>query len=111
MLLCCFIFFLMIRRPPRSTRTDTLFPDTTLFRSYARSLEQRQSLRAARDQAERAARIVRAKRQEGASDSLEWLDAERTFAETEAVLAAQDGLLSCRQIALFRAPAGGWSSC
>src|SRR3546814_20654251 len=23
----------MIRRPPRSTRTDTLFPDTTLFRS------------------------------------------------------------------------------
>src|SRR3546814_12997698 len=28
---CC--FFLMIRRPPRSTRTDTLFPYTTLFRS------------------------------------------------------------------------------
>src|SRR3546814_16503327 len=25
--------FLMIRRPPRSTRTDTLFPYTTLFRS------------------------------------------------------------------------------
>src|SRR3546814_11338468 len=31
-LLFCF-FFLMIRRPPRSTRTDTLFPYTTLFRS------------------------------------------------------------------------------
>src|SRR3546814_15828443 len=29
------IFFLMIRRPPRSTRTDTLFPYTTLFRSAA----------------------------------------------------------------------------
>src|SRR3546814_17271314 len=28
-----FSFFLMIRRPPRSTRTDTLFPYTTLFRS------------------------------------------------------------------------------
>src|SRR3546814_12599508 len=28
-------FFLMIRRPPRSTRTDTLFPYTTLFRSHA----------------------------------------------------------------------------
>src|SRR3546814_1876658 len=27
----------MIRRPPRSTRTDTLFPYTTLFRSAARS--------------------------------------------------------------------------
>src|SRR3546814_2197731 len=27
----------MIRRPPRSTRTDTLFPYTTLFRSFVRS--------------------------------------------------------------------------
>src|SRR3546814_18595806 len=32
--MCCF-FVLMIRRPPRSTRTDTLFPYTTLFRSFA----------------------------------------------------------------------------
>src|SRR3546814_6008327 len=30
---CMRFFFLMIRRPPRSTRTDTLFPYTTLFRS------------------------------------------------------------------------------
>src|SRR3546814_11924450 len=30
------LFFLRIRRPPRSTRTDTLFPYTTLFRSIAR---------------------------------------------------------------------------
>src|SRR3546814_4012437 len=30
---CRWCFFLMIRRPPRSTRTDTLFPYTTLFRS------------------------------------------------------------------------------
>src|SRR3546814_14147074 len=29
------MFFLMIRRPPRSTRTDTLFPYTTLLRSPA----------------------------------------------------------------------------
>src|SRR3546814_8408809 len=28
------VFFLKIRRPPRSTRTDTLFPYTTLFRSH-----------------------------------------------------------------------------
>src|SRR3546814_3070979 len=28
----------MIRRPPRSTRTDTLFPYTTLFRSYTHNL-------------------------------------------------------------------------
>src|SRR3546814_8572063 len=31
-----YFFFLMIRRPPRSTRTDTLFPYTTLFRSVQR---------------------------------------------------------------------------
>src|SRR3546814_11834314 len=39
MLISCSLFvvyfFLMIRRPPRSTRTDTLFPYTTLFRSHA----------------------------------------------------------------------------
>src|SRR3546814_13287337 len=34
---CCF-FFLMIRRPPRSTRTATLFPYPTLFRSRAAGL-------------------------------------------------------------------------
>src|SRR3546814_16780846 len=34
-------FFLMIRRPPRSTRTDTLFPYTTLFRSAARPVATR----------------------------------------------------------------------
>src|SRR3546814_5289252 len=33
----CF-FFLMIRRPPRSTHTDTLFPYTTLFRSAQRKI-------------------------------------------------------------------------
>src|SRR3546814_16362381 len=33
-----FVVFLMIRRPPRSTRTDTLFPYTTLFRSVSRCL-------------------------------------------------------------------------
>src|SRR3546814_9723823 len=32
--LLSYFFFLMIRRPPRSTRTDTLFPYTTLFRSW-----------------------------------------------------------------------------
>src|SRR3546814_15007617 len=32
----------MIRRPPRSTRTDTLFPYTTLFRSFAKECAIRQ---------------------------------------------------------------------
>src|SRR3546814_1882327 len=35
LLILVVFFFLMIRRPPRSTRTDTLFPYTTLFRSIA----------------------------------------------------------------------------
>src|SRR3546814_12111863 len=35
-------FFLMIRRPPRSTRTDTLFPYTTLFRSFVAPREARE---------------------------------------------------------------------
>src|SRR3546814_13133690 len=34
----CDVFFLMILRPPRSTRTDTLFPYTTLFRSATKTL-------------------------------------------------------------------------
>src|SRR3546814_9808046 len=34
LLVCCFV---MLRRPPRSTRTDTLFPYTTLFRSAGMS--------------------------------------------------------------------------
>src|SRR3546814_16763290 len=34
-----FFFFLMIRLPPRSTLTDTLFPSTTLFRSVCAFFE------------------------------------------------------------------------
>src|SRR3546814_3856219 len=37
------LFFLMIRRPPRFTRTDTLFPYTTLFRSARVDYEQAQA--------------------------------------------------------------------
>src|SRR3546814_4864684 len=48
-----FIFFLMIRRPPRSTRTDTLFPYTTLFRSIGKSISTpRRSLMSATADAE-----------------------------------------------------------
>src|SRR3546814_18222954 len=45
----------MIRRPPRSTRTDTLFPYTTLFRSAAR----RHTRHRLRDEAVRARRLPR----------------------------------------------------
>src|SRR3546814_183342 len=39
MILWISVFFLSIRRPPRSTRTDTLFPYTTLFRSARAGLD------------------------------------------------------------------------
>src|SRR3546814_8192029 len=41
-------FFLMIRRPPRSTRTDTLFPYTTLFRSVHNGLKAGETCRTRR---------------------------------------------------------------
>src|SRR3546814_14428022 len=58
----------MIRRPPRSTRTDTLFPYTTLFRSI------RQILRAARRLAQKRNRIERARSR---YDNREWVVARR----------------------------------
>ena len=82
----------------------------TALSAYARSLEQRQSLLVAAEAAERATRITRARQREGVTDSLELLDAERTYAEATAQLAEQDALISRRQIAVFRALGGGWAS-
>src|SRR3546814_1669365 len=49
----------MIRRPPRSTRTDTLFPYTTLFRSSGRCAHQQHSRPGARDRGPRRRRVRR----------------------------------------------------
>src|SRR3546814_1787711 len=48
MCICCVLFFLSIRRPPRAKRTDTLFPDATLFRSQGRAPQDRAVLQRAR---------------------------------------------------------------
>src|SRR3546814_13981156 len=48
-----YVFFLMIRRPPKSTRTDTLFPYTTLFRS------RRRRARRPRDRQERQPLLIK----------------------------------------------------
>jgi len=82
----------------------------TALSTYARALDRRTALKAARDEAAKAATITRAQQREGAVDSLAWLDAERTFAETEGALAEQDARVADAQIDLFRALAGGWSS-
>ncbi|MBU0877614.1 MAG: TolC family protein, partial [Alphaproteobacteria bacterium] len=82
----------------------------TALSNYARALERRQLLQAARDSAGAAARITRAQQREGAIDSLELLDTERTFAEAEAALAVQDASVARAQIDVFRALGGGWST-
>src|SRR3546814_1883218 len=59
------LFFIMIRRPPRATRTDTLFPSTTLFRSKLcfffdeAHLPFDDASEALMDQIERTARLIR----------------------------------------------------
>lgn len=81
----------------------------TALSDYARALEQRRALTAAQAAAQRAAAITRAQNREGVVDSLQTLDAERTYAEAQGALADQDALVSQRQIAVFRALGGGWS--
>lgn len=81
----------------------------TALSNYARALDRRTALQAARDQAAVAARITRAQQREGQIDSLAQLDAERTFADTEAALALADAQIARAQIDLFRALGGGWS--
>src|SRR3546814_682604 len=48
----------MKRRPPRSTRTDTLFPYTTLFRSFYLALYWAQALAAQSDDSDLAAQVA-----------------------------------------------------
>jgi NodT family efflux transporter outer membrane factor (OMF) lipoprotein len=81
----------------------------TALSAYANALRRREALKAARDEAEVAVRIVRAQQREGQVDSLALLDAERTFAESEAQLADMNGRVAGAQIDLFRALGGGWS--
>uniref|UniRef100_UPI0031CFEE79 TolC family protein n=1 Tax=Sphingomonas sp. TaxID=28214 RepID=UPI0031CFEE79 len=82
----------------------------TALSAYPRALERRIAHKAARDAAERAARIVRAQQREGQVDSLALLDSERTFAEAEAQLAAIDAGIADAQIDLFKALGGGWGA-
>src|SRR3546814_20921300 len=89
-LLCCRLFFLMIRRPPRSTRTDTLFPYTTLFRSSFRRyrtdfLEGSSAVERVEEQSARPRVIVPASRPVGAAEELEGRVRSRQQREIEKV--------------------------
>src|SRR3546814_6002193 len=65
--MCMLFFFLMLRRPPRSTRTDTLFPYTTLFRSTDQRLD---VLREALTEDARKARSEGAEQQQRFAENL-----------------------------------------
>ncbi|WP_277967721.1 efflux transporter outer membrane subunit [Sphingomonas echinoides] len=80
----------------------------TALSNYARELDRRTQLQAARDSAATAARITRARQREGTIDFLEVLDAERTFADSDADLASADARIADAQVDLFRALGGGW---
>src|SRR3546814_7491686 len=63
-MICLCVFFFIIRRPPRSTRTDTRLPYTTLFRSLrAPQIARRSVRRDVADAARRPAAADRAGRQ------------------------------------------------
>jgi len=80
----------------------------TALTVYARELDRNAELRVARDESAEALRIARRLQAGGAAGSLDVLDAERSLAAAEAVLAASDSLLSTQQIAIFLALGGGW---
>mgnify|MGYP003641362362 CR=1 FL=1 len=80
----------------------------TALANYARELDRRAALQAARDEAATAARLSRLRFDAGADSFLPVLDAERTLAAADAQLASSDALVTTYQIALFKALAGGW---
>jgi NodT family efflux transporter outer membrane factor (OMF) lipoprotein len=82
----------------------------TALSAYANTLQRRQDLRDAAEQARTAANISRAQLREGRVDFLTVLDAERTLAGAEADLAEADAQVAATQIDLFRALGGGWQS-
>src|SRR3546814_9881844 len=104
----------MMLRPPRSTRTYTLFPCTTLFRSYplARISAERNrgaALRRALIDKQAAEHATQARYRTGfvAQDAL--LDAQTDILSTREQIAASDAELRQATASLFKALGGGWS--
>jgi NodT family efflux transporter outer membrane factor (OMF) lipoprotein len=77
---------------------------------YARELDRNAALRAARDQSALAARQTGKLYQFGRTDFLAALDADRTLATSESLLAASDAQLAADQVQLFLALGGGWQN-
>ena len=77
---------------------------------YARELDRNAALRAARDQSALASRQTAKLYQFGRTDFLSQLDADRTLASAESLLAASDAQLAADQVQLFLALGGGWEN-
>src|SRR3546814_1620879 len=87
------LFFLRIRRPPRSTRTDTLFPYTTRFRSHAAAGDQDAGLAGGAEIGGHAARVHRAfeaERRVHLADRTIGADREQTLARAPLAVADRD---------------------
>ncbi|MEI9928116.1 MAG: TolC family protein [Sphingomonas sp.] len=80
----------------------------TALSAYAHALDRRTALQSARNEAQTAITIARARQREGDIDALQLLDSERTFADAEADLSAADAQIADFQVDLFRALGGGW---
>src|SRR3546814_10287603 len=114
----------MIRRPPRSTRTDTLFPYTTLFRSIqlddlrqqieqdvrlavataANTREQVRAALSARDLAERELELARDRFSNGVADNVDVVRAQASLARARAQsIAAQAAYQQARGNQIGRA--------
>ena len=87
---------------------NALRESETALTRYASQREQVKSLGLSRDQNAEAARIARLRYQQGAESFQIVLDAERSLAASEAVLAESRASLSNQAISLFLALGGGW---
>ncbi|GAA4763535.1 efflux transporter outer membrane subunit [Stakelama sediminis] len=80
----------------------------TALSAYSHDLDRRTALKAALDQAGRALQITTAQQREGAVNSLDLLDAQRTYSDAQAAVADIDAKIADDQIDLFKALGGGW---
>ncbi len=82
----------------------------TALSAYANELDRRAALKSARDRSAEAARLARLRFDAGMDSFLTVLDAQRTLAADEALLAQSEAQLAANQVQVFKALGGGWAS-
>jgi NodT family efflux transporter outer membrane factor (OMF) lipoprotein len=93
-----------------ATVLNALRETETALTVYARELDRNAALRAARDQSALSVRQMDKLYRFGRTDFLSQLDAERTLASAESVLATSDAQLAADQVQVFLALGGGWEN-